>query len=379
MNKTALAKLNALRADMTKTYGNAVTRNDNITRKYECVSTGSISLDVATVVGGLPLGRIAVYWGQEGQGKTTACIAAMVAAQKQFPDRIPGYIDMEQTFDFGWAESHGLKTDEENFLHVYPDNSEDVADQIKKMLLTGLFSIIIVDSIGGMESQKAFDKDAEQSNMGKNAQIITRMSKQVAVEARKNRTAIVFVSQVRADFASHAGFDTFAGPKSIRHSNSMVIKFSRTATPMLKVKVGGDDVTVGKEFKAKVERSKVGTEGRTGTFMVITQQTEKYGPIRIDSTDEMVSVVDLLGLIPKNGSRYLMDDDTKINGRDALKEHFRKTPADVVKYRQLAIDAMSAEVVAEEETEFKPAFAKGLLANSDIATVFEETEEAVSA
>lgn len=352
MNKKNLAELAKLRDDMTKTYGNAVTRQESVKFTYECISTGSISLDVATVVGGLPLGRMVVYWGQEGCGKTTACIHAMKEAQLAYPDRVVGYIDMEQTFDWTWARNNGLDIHQDRLLHVYPDNSEDVSDQIKKMVSTGLFSLIVVDSIGGMESKKAFEKDADESNMGKNAQIITRMMKACAVQARKQQTAMIFVSQVRADFKSHTGFDTFAGPKSVRHSNSMVIKFSRTGTPMLTIKVGQDTVPVGKEFKAKVDRSKVGPEGRSGTFLIINQETEKYGPVGLDYTDEMVAMIDLLDLVPRRGSWYDLDNGDEVNGREKLKVYLRDHPEVVSHYRTKALATKASEVIPEETVEF---------------------------
>lgn len=352
MDKSALAKLRKLRDDLTKEYGTAVTRQDTVKPKYEAVSTGSVTLDVATCIGGYPMGRITVVWGPEGCGKTTMAIQGMKNAQRQYPDRLVGYIDMEQTFDWSWAEAHGLLLGEDRILHVYPENSEDVSDQIKKMLNTGLFSMIVVDSIGGMESKVAFEKKADESNMGKNAQIITRMSKNVAVHARKHDTAVIFISQVRADFKSHQGFDTFAGPKGMKHANSMVIKFSRTGTPALTTKIGDDIVPVGIEFKAKVDRSKVGPGGRSGTFVIVNQDTEKWGPVGLDTADEAVSIIDMLGLANKRGSWYDLHDGTSHNGRAAVKEHLRANPHLIEEVRQKALDSKAGDVIPEVEVEF---------------------------
>lgn len=353
MDKQALAGLKKLRENMTKTWGDAVTRREKVITEWETIPTGSATLDVATGIGGWPVGRISLAWGQEGVGKTTMCLQAMTQAQKKYPNKLVGYIDMEQTFSFPWAESHGVDTSDERLLHVFPENSEDVSDQIKMMITSGLFSLIIVDSIGGMESKKAFEKTAEESNMGKNAQIITRMTKQLAVSARKYNVAVILISQVRADFKSHTGFDTFAGPKGMKHGTTMNVKFSRTATPPLTIKEGNDVVAVGIEIKGKVERNKLATAGKTGTFVIINTPTEKYGPVGLDTADEIRALIDLHGLLPKRGSWYDLPDGDAVNGKDALKAWLRDNPEQMEVYRQKAIDTQAHTVVSEEVVEFE--------------------------
>jgi recombination protein RecA len=188
--------------------------------------------------------------------------------------------------------------------------------------------------------------------MGKNAQIITRMSKNVAVLARKNNVAVILISQVRADFKSVQGFDTFAGPKGMKHANSMVIKFSRTGTPALTIKEGSDTIPVGIEFKGKVDRSKCGPGGRSGTFVVLNQDTEKWGPVGLDSADETVAVIDLFGLATKRGSWYDLPDGSSHNGREALKVYLRDNPELIQTFRKEALATKAHEVTPDVEVEF---------------------------
>lgn len=326
MDKKALAGIEALRGKIAKQYGTALTRQETEPPKYEVISTGSLALDYATVVGGYVRGRIHLLWGPEGCLKTTQAIRAMAEAQKAFPDMAVAYIDMEQTFDFDWARLHGLDTSEHRFIHVFPENSEDVADLMKMQCQSGVVSMVVVDSVGGMVTKKATEKDADESDMGKNAQIVTRMCQITAVEARKNKVVVLIISQVRA-IISATGGETYAAPKALRHATSMVIKFRKSDKAIMH-KVEGEEIPVGQQFAAKIERSKVAAGGRTGFLTVYNVATEKYGPVGIDITDEAWTVGSKpsVGAIQQRGAWYDLPDGTKHNGQDAAKKHLASHP-----------------------------------------------------
>ena len=150
--------------------------------EHEIISTGSLTLDVAMRTGGWVRGRTHELIGPQGVCKTTMSILTAVEHQKATKKAV-GWVDMEQSFDFAWAQSLGLDTSPEMFTHIYPDDSEDVADMSKIMAQSELYGLMVIDSIGGMESRKAFEKDAAESTMGRNAQVITRMVKQAATKA----------------------------------------------------------------------------------------------------------------------------------------------------------------------------------------------------
>ena len=188
--------LAALREAMGKKYGTGRIVKRSEVKPYTVISTGSIEVDAATVVGGVVVGRITEFAGVEGSAKTTTTINVMANAQRTDP-RTVGYIDMEQDFDWDWAEANGLDTSDKRFFYAFPDDSEDVSDQAAEMIRTGLFSVLVVDSVGGMESKQAFTKEAEDHVMGRNAQVITRMVKRLAVLARKHHCAVILVNQFR--------------------------------------------------------------------------------------------------------------------------------------------------------------------------------------
>lgn len=344
--------LKTLREQMTKTYGDGqVSRRDSV-KSYDVISTGSLALDLAMRTGGWVRGRTHEIVGVEGVGKTTVTITSMAEAQKAHPDLAVGYIDMEQTFDWDWAEANGLDTSDERFLHVFPDDTEDVSDMLRQMTQTGLFSLIVVDSIGGMESKQAFEKQAEDAVMGRNAQAITRMVKHVATLARQHNVAIIFVNQYRANL-SGMGSDISAGPKALRYNTTMKIEMRRTGEPTLKVGSGDNEEEVGRQVRAKVSRSKVAAQGKVAEFWIINQPTEKYGPIGIDKADEAVMIGNTAGVFGRRGSWYDLPNGEALNGAEAVKGYLRDNPEVMLEIKSLALEKVAHEVMAEVETTFE--------------------------
>lgn len=356
MDKTTIAALQKLADSTAKTYGESFVRKVTV-EPYEVIPTGIDYLDYQTGVGGLVLGRVSMYWGPEGAGKSTAAMATIASAQKAYPNRAVGYIDMEQSFDAKWAQINGVNLEPLKFFYLRPESSEDVADAIKTWVNSGHFSLIVVDSIGGMISKVEMEKDAEESAMGKNPQVITRMVKMSAVVAAKNKTSILLINQVRSIIGGARPGDTYAGPKALRHVQSQRVKFSRTATPSLTVKEGDSTVIVGVEIRAKIERSKVAAvDGKQASFVILSQSTDKWGPAGIDNADGVRAMAELLGLVEKRGSNFVVPDGSLVNGKDAFKQYLRENPDYAASLRQQAIDKQSHLVETEEKVEFEAEF-----------------------
>lgn len=349
--KPTLNGIQKLRESLGKEYGTSLTRQDTGGTQYDVISSGSPSLDYAMVVGGYVRGRIHLLWGPEGCGKTTGLILAMAEAQKAFPDLAVAYIDMEQTFDWDWAHRLGLDTSEERMIHLFPESSEDVADMLKAVCRSGAVSMACVDSVGGMVTKKAQEKNSDESDMGKNAQVVTRMCQITAVAARKHKVAVLIVSQVRADFKSLVGMETYAAPKALRHATSMVLKFRQAGT-LLKVKIDGDDIPVGKPVAINVERSKVAAGGRKAEWTILNVATERYGPVGIDIADETFSLGKRVsvGAIVQRGSQYDMPDGTSEKGADAALLRLRAEPELLQMVRTKALESIKRMVQPEAES-----------------------------
>lgn len=360
MDKKSSAGLAALREKLGKTYGTQLTRQETAVPKPETISTGLLGLDYATVCGGWVEGRLHLIWGPEGVGKTTLCYLAMAEAQKKHPNRAVVYIDMEHTFDFEYAAKWGVDLSEERFIHLYPDNSEDVADMLKDSCRSGFVSMVTIDSVGGMETKKAIDKGAGESDMGKNAQVITRMCKVGAVEAHKTGTAVLIISQVRANFGSMTGGDTYAAPKALRHATTMVIRLKQVFgdDTRLTVKIDGEDIEVGRKIAAKIERSKMAPQGRTAHFWIKNMATEKYGPVGIDPVDDALTLAlkPSVGAIEQQGGGYyVLPDGNRVRGRQQVIDYLREVPELLPQIREKALASVSVLLTEEKpELEFVP-------------------------
>jgi recombination protein RecA len=351
--------LAALRDDLTRRYGDRVVKRETVT-PYQVIPTGSLTLDLATRVGGWVCGRMVEIVGPEGVGKTTTVISSMIEAQRMFPDKAVAYIDMEQTFDYGWAERLGLLTDSGHWLHLYPDDSEDVADMLRRTVETGFCSLVSIDSIGGMESKEAFTKAAADKVMGRNAQVITRMVKHCAVLTRATKTVVLLVNQYRANLDNPQSADISAGPKAMKYSTTMRVDMSQvwSADPLKALLPGDDEETVvGRMIRARITRNKVAVQGKRAEFYLVNADTPEHGPIGIDRADEAVTVGLFTEVIERRGNWYYLPlqkgqkKPTGAQGRPALTAHLRSCPDDLEAVRNASLAVFSHEVKPEVTVE----------------------------
>jgi len=340
------SSMDGFRNQLTKRYGGRLTQT---IQPYEVISTGSMALDVVTRIGGYVRGRTHEIIGPPAAAKTSMSILGAVEHQRA-TDKAVGWIDMEHSFDFDWAQSLGLDVSPERFTHIFPDDSEDVADMIKAMTQSGLYSEVVVDSIGGMESKKAFDKDAGEVTMGRNAQVITRMVKQVSALAWNNQVTVIFVNQHRANLSGLGMTDIPAGPRALQYNTTMSLKAARAsgtaAETTLTVKELGQDkpIPVGYKFMIKVQRSRVASQGRQTDLWLINESTDQYGPIGIDRAEEAASVGIMMEIITRAGSNYTLPTGGTFFGRPKLVTALRAEPAAIAEIRRLALDSVSHEV-----------------------------------
>lgn len=353
--------LSQLRAQLTKTYGDRVTRRDTMVRPT-FISTGSLTLDYA-LGGGFALKRTHEIVGPEGMGKTSLANLTMANAQRQFRDRAVGIIDMEQAYDFEWATKLGVDISEERFFHLYPNDSEDVSDQISMLLRSGEVSLVVVDSIGGMESRAAFEKKAEESAMGKNAQVISRMVKRVAGLCREYDAAVIFINQYRANIGSPRGGEKPAGPSALKYNTTTQIKMSRTSEPTKKVSItdavskAPAELEVSRQLRVKVARNKLVPQGRVADFWFRNVATDKFGPVGIDRADEAITLGIATGAIKRLStvSYEFPDGSTVKGGRPGVEAAIAERPELVELVRARALDAISSDVKADHEVTYDDA------------------------
>jgi recombination protein RecA len=228
-----------------------------------------------------------------------------------------------------------------------PENSEDVADMAKMAIQSGLFSLVILDSVGGMVTEEEFEKAADKATVGTAAKIITRMVKIAAVLCDDTDTTMIIVNQTRANI-SITGGTTTGGGFALKHVSTHKIKLRRTGTAPYTVGSKENQETVGFELAALVEKNKVAPPRRTATFGLFVAPSEKYGPVGIDRVSEAVSLGLRLGVIENTGGYYrLPGSESKLHGREALIDALRADPAALAEVRRQALEHVADQVAAE--------------------------------
>lgn len=335
-------------AKMRDQYG--ATRMPEHSAERDILSTTSLTLDWAFRLGGLEMGAIYEFVGEKDSFKTSLAIRMLAEAQRRWPARGVAYIDLEKTFRDGWASKLGLDCSDEAagaglWMHTYPEDSEDSSDMCRQLARSGLYSLIVLDSVGGMESRKAFKKDAEEDVVGKNAQVITRMAKQLATLTWQNQCTIIMINQYRANIGGYGG-DLSAGPRALQYATTAKVEMHAIggADGVRKLKFGDSEEPVGRQVRARITRLKNATPGRKAEFWFSIQPTAQFGPVGIDVADEYTTMGIRFGVIAREGkgSYYVVPGADKVNGRDAVMKLLRQRPE--------LLDGVRAGVLAAETT-----------------------------
>ncbi len=306
------AALRKFEERFSKAFGEGNLHRSSEVNPYGVISTGSLTLDYRLTVGGYVEGRLVEIWGADGVGKTTLALMGLAEAQKKHQDKMVAFIDMEQKFDSAWAVTHGMDLER---TYVYtPASAEDVADALKEFCSSGLFSMVVLDSIGAMIPEVEKTKDAGDAVMGKQANIVTRMVKIAAVEAARTETAVLLINQVRANLGYGADMTT-GGGFALKHVTTMKFKLRKTATPPFKVKLGKEDRVVGHELAIDIQRNGVAPSNRTAIVSLIHVASDKFGPIGIDRVDEVTTLGIDTGVINQGGAWYTMPGGDRHRGR----------------------------------------------------------------
>lgn len=329
-------------------------------REHVIVSTGSFALDWALRVGGFEQGKVYEIYGAKDAGKSTLAISSMIQHQLMFPDRGVAYLSMEDTFDENRAAAMGLVCSEEDedsgrWMITYPEHSEHVSDMARDLIVGGFYSVVVVDSIGAMESDRTLGKKAEDAadQVGRNAKIITQMNKALATLARLNRCTVLLVNQPRANPGSPVPIDVSAGPKHMQHVTvsklEMVALGGTDNVRLLRLPGEVDDLKVSIKTRINIPRLKNGLPGRVAEVYLNRVGTEEYGPPGFDVPDEALSLGTRLKIIKLGGSYYTFPDEKRVNGKSAAIAYLRENPGVVKMVRDAVLFDKPVDYIEDEE------------------------------
>lgn len=293
--KLKLAKL--AKEKIGKDFGkNAVMAlGDIVTDKYDVISTGSIGLDEALGIGGLPKGRIVEIYGQESSGKTTLAIHIMAEAQKK--GGLCAIVDAEQAFDKDYATALGVNVDELDINQ--PDNGEQGLEIADRLINSGAYDVIVIDSVAALVPKREIEGDFGDSNMGLHAKLMSQACRKLTPAIRKNNVLVIFINQLRQKMVLMGNPDVTTGGIGLRFFASMRLNVSRSTTNDNSVFDANKEKT-GNQTTVKVDKNKLAPPFKKAQFDIL------YG-IGIDKVGEIIDIGSKKGILKKWGGTVTFD------------------------------------------------------------------------
>jgi len=312
LNKEKLKALQVTIEKKEKTYGKGaiMKMGDTPIEEIEIISTGSVGLDAALGVGGLPKGRIIEIYGPESSGKTTIAIHAIAEAQKA--GGIAAFIDAEHAFDRSYAQKLGVDT--ENLLISQPDNGEQALEITENLIRSGAIDIIVIDSVAALTPKSEIEGEMGDSKMGLQARLMSQALRKLTGTINKTNCCCIFINQLREKIGVMFGNpETTTGGNALKFYASVRLDIRRTG----QLKDG--DLVYGNRVKVKVIKNKVAPPFRIAEFDIL------YGE-GISKIGEIIDIGVDLNIIKKSGSWFSYADTKLGQGRDSVKQILADNP-----------------------------------------------------
>jgi len=277
----------------------------------EAISTGSISLDVALGIGGLPKGRICEIYGPESSGKTTLTLQVIAEAQKL--GGTCAFVDAEHALDPSYAEKLGVDVDE--LLVSQPDTGEQALEITDMLVRSGAVSVVVVDSVAALTPKAEIEGDMGDSHMGLQARLLSQALRKLTANIKRSNTLVIFINQLRMKIGVMFGNpETTTGGNALKFYSSVRLDIRRTGA----IKKG--DEIVGNETKVKVVKNKVAPPFKTINFEIL------YGE-GISHEGEIIDLGVNCKIIDKAGAWYSYNGDRIGQGKDKVRTFMKENPA----------------------------------------------------
>ncbi len=308
-----LKALDAALAQIEKQYGkgSVMKLGDTSMRlNIEAIPTGSLSLDIALGIGGIPKGRVVEIYGPESSGKTTVALHMVAEVQKRGGSA--GFIDAEHALDPTYARNIGVDTD--NLYISQPDNGEQALEIAETMVRSGAMDIIIVDSVAALVPKAEIDGDMGDSHVGLQARLMSQALRKLTGVMNKTGCTVVFINQLREKIGVMFGNpETTTGGRALKFYASVRLDVRRTET----LKAGGE--VVGNHTKVKVVKNKVSPPFKEAEFDIMFGRG-------ISRESDIIDIAVANNIIMKSGSWFSYNDEKIGQGRDNAKTFMTEHP-----------------------------------------------------
>jgi len=290
--------------------GSVMRMGDGVDRDIEAVSTGSIGLDVALGIGGLPKGRVVEIYGPESSGKTTLTLQVVAEAQKL--GGTAAFVDAEHALDPGYAEKLGVNVDE--LLVSQPDTGEQALEITDMLVRSGAIDIVVIDSVAALTPKAEIEGEMGDSHMGLQARLMSQALRKLTGNIKRSNTMVIFINQIRMKIGVMFGSpETTTGGNALKFYSSVRLDIRRIGA----IKKG--DEVIGNQTRVKVVKNKVSPPFKQAEFEIL------YGH-GISRYGEIIDLGVQHNIVDKAGSWYSYGDDRIGQGKENVREFLKNNP-----------------------------------------------------
>jgi recombination protein RecA len=284
--------------------------DDSVDRTIEAISTGSIGLDAALGIGGLPKGRVVEIYGPESSGKTTLTLQVVAECQKN--GGTAAFIDAEHALDPIYAEKIGVNTEE--FLVSQPDTGEQALEITDMLVASGAVDMVVIDSVAALTPRAEIEGEMGDTHVGLQARLMSQALRKLTANIKKSNTMVIFINQIRMKIGEMFGSpETTSGGNALKFYSSVRLDIRRIGA----IKKG--DEIVGNQTRVKVVKNKVSPPFRIAEFEIL------YGH-GISTEGEIIDMGVENDLIEKSGSWYSYNGDRIGQGKENVRQFLSENP-----------------------------------------------------